>query len=148
MVLCVVAPRSSSRQPPRPRRRGSVVGLAVLVVLVALVLAYLSDCIPGFGSGHSVGTPSSPSVAPAEPSDPSEATDQPARLMITVQGDRCRHGRAPAASCPDVCAALPRDHAATIEVHVDAVEGRHGTVEDLRKCLKQAGFAKIDIDSE
>jgi hypothetical protein len=145
MVLCVVAPRSSSGQSPRRSRRGSVVGLAGLVILVALVLAYLGDCIPGLGSGRSVGTPSSPSTAPAEPS---EAADQPARLMLTVEGDRCRHGRAPAASCPEVCAALPRDRAATIEVHVDAIAGRHGTVEELRQCLKQAGFAKIDIDSE
>jgi hypothetical protein len=146
MVLCVVPARSSSGPPPRRSRRGSVVGLVGLVILIALVLAYLSDCIPGLGSGRSVGTPSS--EAPVAPTEPSEAAGQPARLSITVQGDRCRHGQAPAAPCPEVCAALPRDGAATVVVELEATEGRHGTVEELRQCLAQAGFANVRVHSE
>lgn len=146
MVLCVVASRSSSGPPPRRSRRGSAVGLVGLVLMVALVLAYLSDCIPGLGSGRSVGTPAS--EAPVAPAKPFEVADQPARLTITVQGDRCRQGQAPAAPCPDVCAALPRERAATTQVEVEATEGRHGTVEALRQCLTQAGFAKVRVHSE
>jgi hypothetical protein len=141
IVLGVVAPRSSGQPPPRRRAAVGVVGLVILVVLV---LAYLSDCLPGLGAGGSLGTPAAePTRAPAEPSD---AAGQPARLIITVQGDRCRHGQAPAAPCPEVCAALPRDPAAMVEV--EAIEGGHGTVEDLRQCLEQAGFAKVRVHSE
>jgi hypothetical protein len=118
-----------------------------VVVLIVLLAAYLSDCIPGLGSGGEVGTPAEPAATPSsQPAPAGEAAG--ARVAITVQGDQCRHGQAPAAPCPEVCAALPRERAATVVVEVEATEGRHGTVEDLRQCLTQAGFAKVRVLSE
>lgn len=118
----------------------TLLGLAVLIVLLA---AYLSDCIPGLGSGGELGTPASEPTAPA----PTQATSSDT-LVLTVQGDRCQQGQAPAAACPAVCAALPRDRAATVTVEVEAAAGHHGTVETLRQCLRQAGFTNVRVRSE
>lgn len=114
----------------------TLLGLAVLIVLLA---AYLSDCIPGLGSGGELGTPASEPTAP-------QATRSDT-LVLTVQGDRCQQGQAPAAACPAVCAALPRDRAATVTVEVEAAAGHHGTVETLRQCLRQAGFTNVRVRS-
>lgn len=120
-----------------------------MAVLIALVAAYLSDCIPGLGTGGELGTPSSEAPAPRAPADPAAASGSAdARIAITVQGDQCRQGQAPAGPCPQLCAALDRTHAATVEVTIEATEGRHGTVEELRTCLQDAGFAKVRIHAE
>lgn len=127
------------------------VALLGVAVLVALVIAYLSDCIPGLGAGGDPGVPSSPATpAPATPPSPSpsSADAMPARIALTVQGDSCRQGSQPAASCTEVCAALDRTHAAEVEVEVEATEGRHGTVEQLRECLQQAGFTKVRVHAD
>ncbi len=147
MVLCVVASRDSTAKP-RPRSRVLVGGFG-LVALVALVAAYLSDCLPGLGAGSSLGTPASePPAAPAEPAEPASAAGQPARLSIVVEGDRCRYADAAPAPCPEVCAALPLGRASTAVVEIEAVQGRHGTVEDLRQCLVKAGFANVRVHAE
>lgn len=150
MVLAEVDAPSKSEAP----RRRAPVGLVGLAILVALVAAYLSDCIPsacipGLGSGQPAGTPT-PTATP-EPVDPVEAPSnpsQPPRLGIIVQGDRCQYDQAAAAPCAEVCAALPRTHADTVVVEVEATEGRHGSVEALRKCLVQAGFANVRVHAE
>ena len=119
-----------------------------VVLLIALLAAYLSDCIPGFGSGGELGTPSS--EAPAAPSSPSKAPVAGEaggdRIGITVQGDQCRRGQAAAVPCADLCASLDRTPSATIDI--DATQGRHGAVEELRKCLKDAGFTHVRVHSE
>lgn len=127
-----------------------LLGLAVLIVLLA---AYLSDCIPGLGSGGEPAPPASePSEAPPSKAEPSEGASSEAAssdtLVLTVQGDRCRRGQAPATACPAVCAALPRDRVATVTVEVEAATGHHGTVEALRECLRLAGFANVRVRSE
>jgi hypothetical protein len=122
-------------------------GLLGAAVLIALLGAYLSDCIPGFGSGGKLGTPSeTPASAPSKsPTEPSAAAD---RIAITVQGDQCRRGDAEPEPCARVCASLDRTHAATVAIDLEATEGRHGTVEELRTCLREAGFARVRIISE
>lgn len=119
------------------------------LVLVALVAAYLSDCIPGLGTGGELGTP--PSSAPAAPSEGPEAPAGEASkgsITIVVQGEQCRRDQAPAQSCARLCATLDRTHAASTQVTLDATEGRHGTVEELRQCLQDAGFARVRVLSE
>lgn len=119
-----------------------------VALLIALAIAYLSDCIPGLGSGGGdPGTPSTP--APTTPADPAAQGSAAAdRIEITVQGDRCQLGQTPAAPCPDVCASLDRARSATLEVAVEATAGRHGTVEELRQCLRDAGFTNVRVHAE
>lgn len=143
-----VAERSSDR----PRRRGRFpLGIVGALILIALVAAYVSDCLPGFGVGGKLGTPSSDAPAsatkaPAEGKGAGEAAGD--RITIVVQGEQCRRGQGEPQPCPELCAALDRTHAATVEVAVEAAEGRHGIVEDLRKCLRDAGFTRVRVHSE
>lgn len=144
----------AARSNDRPRRRGFPLGIVGVLVLIALVAAYLSDCLPGLGAGGKLGTPSSDapaasrgaSEAPAEGKGAGEAAGD--RITIVVRGEQCRRGEAEPEPCPRLCAALDRTHAATVEVAVEAVEGRHGTVEALRKCLRDAGFTRVRVHSE
>lgn len=140
-----VAERSSSSPN---RRRGRPIVLVGVVVLIALLIAYLSDCIPGLGSGGQPGTPSS--ETPAAPSSPPQAPVAGEaggdRIDIVVQGEQCRRGQAAAVPCAELCASLPRTPIATIDI--DATQGRHGTVEELRQCLKDAGFTHVRVHSE
>lgn len=141
-----VAERSHDRQ----RRRGFPLGIVGALILIALVAAYLSDCLPGLGAGGKLGAPSSDAPAasrdPAQGQGAGEAAGD--RITIVVRGEQCRRGEAEPEPCPRLCAALDRTHAATVEVAVEAVEGRHGTVEELRKCLRDAGFTRVRVHSE
>lgn len=121
--------------------------LGGVAVIVALIGAYLSDCIPGLGAGGSLGVP-----APETPTEPAEPTEpervEGARLPITVEGDQCRQPGAPPRPCDQLCAALDRTRAASVTVDVDASAGRHGAVEALRACLREAGFTDVRVRSE
>ncbi len=137
MVLRDVASRSSS---------GRVPTLLGLVAVVALVAAYLSDCLPGLGAGGSLGAPQAEAPADAKATPPPEAkaakAGTAARLQLVVKGEQCTQGDAAPTSCPELCAALrTRDPRPTVEI--DATAGMHGVVEDLRRCLKQAGFTDV-----
>jgi hypothetical protein len=142
-----VAERSAS---PRNRRGGRPLVLVGIVVLIALVAAYLSDCLPGLGSGGKLGTPSSeaPTASSSSSQAPVAGEAGGDRLGIVVEGEQCRQGQAAAVPCAELCASLDRTRAATVEIAVDATRGRHGTVEELRKCLRDAGFAHVRIHSE
>jgi len=129
------------------------VGLAVIIALVA---AYLSDCIPGLGAGGSLGVPQAETKAPAESEAPAADSETPAEskaaedagISIAVKGEQCRQGAGALAPCPEICAALDRTNAASTHVEVDASSGRHGTVESLRGCLQEAGFVDVRVRSE
>ncbi|MCA9648481.1 MAG: hypothetical protein H6712_09795 [Myxococcales bacterium] len=140
---------SSSRSDRDRRRGGPPLGLLGLAALVALVAAYLGDCIPGLGAGSSVGTPSSETPRPADseatPSDPAGAGK--AELRIVVAGERCDAG-AGLAPCTEVCAGLDASRAARSSIEIDAREGTHGAVEALRRCLEEAGFTTLHVRSE
>ncbi|MCH9680466.1 MAG: hypothetical protein K0V04_03450 [Deltaproteobacteria bacterium] len=146
MVLGDVASRSSSE-----RRRGAPLGLLGLAAVAALVGAYLSDCIPGLGSGGEVGTPSTPAPTPVPVKDtppPKDADAQgSARAVVAVVGEQCRHGETELAACADVCAELGPGSAST-PVEIDATQGTHGSVEALRTCLTKAGYTDITTRSE
>ncbi len=146
MVLDIVA-----KQPPASGRgrRGPPLGLLGLgAALVALVAAYLSDCIPGLGSGTSPGTPAVQTPAddqpPPDPSTAPAASDASAgqRTVIVVQGEQCRRGDATPSACAEVCAGLgPHAAGKTVEtVEIDATHGSHGAVESFRTCLSDAGY--------
>lgn len=155
MVLRNVASSSSS---DRRRGRGGGTAVAGLAVLVGLVAAYLSDCIPGLGAGGSLGTPSS--EAPTEPVEPTPRAEPvtaqpdaagaatPTRMSIAVLAERCRQAQAEPVPCSQVCESLDRARASSTTVEVDATRGSHGAVESLRACLKEAGFSDVRVRSE
>lgn len=138
----------AQRPSHRERRRGLPLGLLGAAVLIALLAAYLSDCIPGLGSGGDLGTPSSSETKSAPTKSPAEPGVAADRIAITVQGDQCRRGDAEPEPCDRVCASLDRTRAATVAIDLEATEGRHGTVEELRTCLREAGFARVRIIHE
>jgi hypothetical protein len=119
-----------------------------VVVLIAILAAYLSNCLPGLGTGGELGAPSSDATTPPSPSQAPAAGAAGDRIDIVVQGEQCRHGQAAAVPCNELCAALDRTRAATVDVALDATRGRHGTVEELRTCLRDAGFAHVRVHSE
>lgn len=125
-----------------------------MVALVALIGAYLGDCLPGFGAGSSPGSPSSESATPPASAPPEDAAEpDPAKaaakteLGIVVTGERCDAGSG-AAPCPEVCAGLDAGRAAASTVVIDATAGTHGAVEALRTCLTEAGFTDLRVRSE
>lgn len=139
---------SSSRSDRDRKRGGPPLGLVGLAALVALVAAYLGDCIPGLGAGGSVGTPSSEAPTPSEPVVGGEADGEArARRVIVVSGEQCRSdgGLVP---CDEVCAGLDREQASRTSIEIDARGGTHGTVEALRACVKEAGFTEVHVRSE
>jgi len=116
-----------------------------VVLLIAFLALYLYDCLPGFGSGGELGTPSSD--APAASSKAPVAGEAGGdRIGIVVQGEQCRQGQAAAVPCAELCASLARTPSAAVDI--DAIQGRHGTVEELRKCLRDAGFTNVRVHSE
>lgn len=145
---------ASRPAPQKERRGGPPLALAGVAALVALAIAYLGDCLPGFGTGGAGSSPSSSTPAANEPA-PEAAEPAGARVVITVQGDRCRLGAAEPVACPELCATLePKAQAeappakAERVVEIDASAGSHGAVEDLRACLTKAGFTAVHIRSE
>lgn len=107
--------------------------LAVLVLAAALVGVSLSDCF-GLGMGKGVAPATSEADPPrAEPPPPTEQKTQPRRVV--VEGMRCRLEGAVRQSCDAVCKEL----ADAPSVSIDAVAGSHKTVEDLTRCLGDAG---------
>lgn len=125
----------------------ALIGLGLVVALAA---AYLSDCIPGLGSGGSLGTPSSESPAEPEPKKDEKAVGPSGggSMAITVKGVQCTLGDADPAPCADVCAGLDRTNADSVSVVIDSTLGQHGAVEDLRTCLKDAGFTSVSVRAE
>jgi hypothetical protein len=138
----------ADRPPQRTQRRGGLpLGILGALVLLTLLTAYLSDCIPGLGPSGEHGPPV-PVTVPPEGSAPMSNEVAGERITLVVQGDQCRRGSAEPQSCAELCAALDRTTAATVEIVIEATAGRHGTVEELRRCIQEAGFARIRVLAE
>src|SRR5688500_19573885 len=96
-----------------------LLGVGILGGLLALLIAYFGNCVPGFGVGTS--TPSTP-AAPRTTAEPATA-DVAAGLKLTVDGDRCRRGDEAPLPCDQLCRALggaSKDQ----KVEVDGTRGR------------------------
>jgi hypothetical protein len=138
-----------SRSKQRTGGSGRMIGLGLLAALVALLVAYLGRCLPGFGTG---GAPSSGPTSPDTPSaeeDPKRPGDTiAATIAFTVRGDTCAVGDEEAVACQTLCASLPGEHDTARPVVVNAAHGTHSAVESLRKCLAQAGFSNVVLRTE
>jgi hypothetical protein len=86
-----------------------------------------------------------PTKPPAKTPEPKPAADEaPAAARIAVKGTACEDAGGTATPCDALCATLGKSDP-TREVVVDAATGAHGTVETLRKCLKDAGLTKVQV---
>lgn len=141
-----------ARRSERAGRGGRTIGLGLLAVLAALLIAYLGRCLPGFGTGG--GAPSSGPTSPETPArDANERPETPAdpadaTIVFTVKGDACASGDAAAVPCETLCGALPGEHDTASPVVVNAAHGTHAAVERLRECLGQAGFSRVVVRTE
>ncbi len=127
--------------PPKKRRVGV---LALLVLVVALVAAYLGNCFQGLGlgAGDGSGAREVEKLADAATKTLGAATGAAARVRIVVEGERCRLAdEKTARACDAVC----RDIAGATEV--EATAGAQHTVDALRTCLKERGV-KFQVLSE
>jgi hypothetical protein len=124
------------------RRRISVklVGLAALIVALAIVIASLGECGAGFG----VGRPTAPSSAP--PAEKAEAA-QGGSLAITVDGERCRRGNDAPQACDALCRAVA-DEPVDRRIEIDGTRGTHATVDGLRTCLAEQGRRNVVVRAE
>jgi hypothetical protein len=119
-----------------------------LAGLLALVIAYLGNCIPGFGVGGSPlpSTPSAPEPAPRTEAEPAKA-DAAAGLKLTVDGDRCRRGDEAPVPCDRLCREIGGVNKNT-KVEIDGTLGTHASVDALRKCLALQGFRQVVVHAE
>jgi hypothetical protein len=132
------------------RSRGRVPVFAAVVAALALFVAHLLDCLPGFGTG---GDPGSGEPVSAEPEPEAErprdeAAVPDARPTVVVRGAQCQLETAPPDACAAVCDRLKAEADASQGVDVDATHGSHGAVEELVRCLSEAGFSNVDVRSE
>ena len=123
---------------------GKLLGLGILGGLVALVIAYFGNCVPGFGVGGS-STPKTTAPAKAEEA-PAKAAAAVA-LAITVDGENCRRGDEAPVACPQLCRAMGSERK-TQKIEVDGTLGTHAAVEALRKCLAVQGFRDVVVRAE
>lgn len=135
-------------QPTRRGGRGLTLGL--LAVLIALLVAYLGRCLPGFGVGGSPssGPPTSEERAAEPAAAPPDTKADDAPIVIDVRGDACTRGTDPAIPCEALCEALVAQPKADRAVVVNAAQGTHASVERVRACLEQAGFSNVAVRTE
>jgi hypothetical protein len=129
------------------KSRGRLTLVVVLLAVGVLVAMYLRGCIPGLGGG---GAPTSdvsddPPAAPKEPvAEAKSEADAPDPIVhIVVEGERCRTGD-DVVPCTSLC---EREDGVT-QADVDATLGAHRTVEELKTCLKDAGYDDVRVRSE
>ena len=141
------------KRASKPKRTGRTTVLAGLLAIVAVVAAYLSDCIPGFGLGSRSGDgegeqaesePTKP--AEAEPTDAKPAEDEkavaaepterkPMPLKLTVDARGCIFADGQPIDCATLCD-RPELFEGADSVIIDATNGPHGVVVDVLDCLK------------
>ena len=109
---------------------GSV--LAVLALAVAVLVARLPGYpMMGFGTSPPSTAPESSSSQPPVPKEPTAETH-----TVVVEGLRCRLDGAEFSECEDVCKIIRKSSGPAT---LDAVAGSHKVVEELRRCLEEAG---------
>jgi hypothetical protein len=115
----------------------------VLVVGLAVLLAWLTDC----GKGLGLGQPSAPASSRDAPRERDRSREAGGR-SITVMGSQCVLERGARGDCDDVCRQLMASGKPDHAIEIDATKGSHGTVEALRKCLVDAGATAVEVRSE
>ena len=153
----------------RKKKKGSArtTALAGLLAVVAVIAAWLSNCIPGFGIGSSG---DAEGEAEAEPAVEAEAKEEPkpaepevkeddkdddkageaagTTLTVTIDVHGCSVGGAEAFECASLC-----EKAELFEGVDDAIldangDASHESVIAVTDCLKSKGIDKVAIRRE
>lgn len=145
--------------------KGRTTVLGGLLLLVALIAAYLSDCIPGLGVGTGQDAPGE-QAAVDDPEDEAEETtpepkfdvpppepEAPTKATMLVDGRGCQlqlEGAEPGefVECATLCEAEAPFGEATVELTVDARQGPHDDVVAVVDCAKAKGVDKVAIQRE
>ena len=155
------------KQANKPKRSGRTTALAGLLAVVAVIAAWLSNCIPGFGIGGGDGEGEADKAAESEPAKPAEAEPEteptkqgeggqaakpeglgaarePVPLKLTIDARGCIFGDGQPIECEAAC---ERDELfeGIDSVIIDAKNGPHGVVVDVLDCLK-AKKLKVSIE--
>lgn len=132
----------------RTERRGGgsgrFVGLLVLAAIVAAVMLYFGNCVPGFGAGQYTAPAATAPSAPRSDDARTEAADT---LQVKVDGDQCRRGSEPPVRCLDLCTSLATEPVQP-KVLVDGTLGTHAAVDALRRCLAEQGHRDVVVRTE
>lgn len=131
------------------RRRGGggrLLGVGLLAGIVALLIAYFGNCVPGFGPGGSL-VPGTPEPAPSRTDAPAKAPVGSGAVQVKIDGEQCRRGGDPAVPCPELCKTLAAGKTDG-KVEVDGTLGTHATVDAFRRCLTDAGFRDVVVRAE
>ena len=111
--------------------------LVVLALAVAVLVARLPGCtMMGFGTSPPSASPelSAPESSSSESPVPEEPKAE--RHTVVVEGLRCRLDGAELSECEDVCKIIEKSSGLAT---LNAVAGSHEVVEELRRCLEEAG---------
>ena len=111
--------------------------LAVLALAVAVLVArLLGFTMMGFDTSPPSATPklSAPEFSSSEP--PVHEEPKAEMHTVVVEGLLCRLDGAELSECEDVCKIIEKSSGPAT---LDAVAGSHKVVEELRRCLEEAG---------
>ena len=112
----------------------SIFVIAVLAIVVGVYGKYLLDWAKmGLGTASSS---SDPQLLAPNPQSPTPEETMAETHKIVVRGLRCQLGDAESSVCKDVCTFVAESPG---PVDLDAGAGSHKVVEDLCRCLKEAG---------
>ena len=112
----------------------SVFVVAVLAIVVGVYGTYLLDWAKmGLGTAPSS---SEPQLLAPNPQSPTLEETMAETRRIVVGGLRCQLGDAEPSECGDVCKNVAKS---SDPVDLDAGAGSHQVVEELCRCLKEAG---------
>jgi hypothetical protein len=129
-------------------KKGS--GLVILGLggaAVAVLVAYLADCVPGFGlRGSGDAAEGSAKQDPPQPKPPEPEGNKAAGVAYVVEGDRCRRDAGTSEDCEATCRALEPAASPPPHVTIDVTFGTHRSVERLRRCLREAGYINVKLD--
>jgi hypothetical protein len=144
----------------KPKRSGRTTALAGLLAVVAVIAAWLSNCIPGFGIGGGEGEGEADKAAESEQAKPAEAEPEPSKqgeagksaeglgsarkpvpLKLTIDArSTCTFADGQAIDCDTVC---DRDELfeGADSVIIDAKNAPQAVVVDVLDCLKAKKLA-------
>jgi hypothetical protein len=148
------------KQANKPKRSGRTTILAGLLAVVAVLAAWLSNCIPGFGFGGGEGEGDAEQAGESEPAKPAEREPEPAsskaddakppevgttrkpvplKLTIDARGS-CTFADGQALDCATIC---DRDELfeGADSVIIDAKNASQSVVVDVLDCLKTKQLA-------
>lgn len=119
------------------RLRLRYIGGVFAVLALAVLVARLLGCtMMGFGTSPPSEAPerSAPESSSSEPPVPEEP--KPEMHTVVVEALLCRLDGAELSECEDVCKIIEKSSGPAT---LDAVAGSHKVVEELRRCLEEAG---------